>query len=154
MKQLYSLMLKDTIYKLAIDSEIRFILAFHLTKSRRAASAYILINKAKNYCELTYFITDRLPSYNEATTTVLSNIEHIALAPMSRDINNNLRKSFNKTSKASYKAKKRLNFFKKANKLIYLFIFHYNCIRAYESLNNFTPVEVASFASDSFAKNY
>ena len=32
---------------LAIDSETRFILAFHLTKSRSSDSAYTLINEAK-----------------------------------------------------------------------------------------------------------
>lgn len=75
---------------LAIDSETRFILAFHLTKSRSSDSAYTLINKAKNYGELTYFITDRLPSYNEATATLLPNAEHIPVEPMSNYINNNL----------------------------------------------------------------
>ena len=72
---------------------------------------------------------------------------------MSSDINNNLIESFNKTFKAWYKAKKGFNSFKKANNLIYLFIFHYNFIRPHGSLNNCTPAEVAGFASDSFAKN-
>ena len=138
---------------LAIDSETRFILAFHLTKSRSSDSAYTLINEAKNYGEPTYFITDRLPSYNEAAATVLPNTEHLPVAPMSSDVNNNLIESFNKTFKAWYKAKKGFNSFEKANNLIYLFIFHYNFIRPHGSLNNCTPAEVAGFASDSFAKN-
>jgi len=33
----------------AVDSETKFILAFHLTKSRTSDSAYTLINEAKNY---------------------------------------------------------------------------------------------------------
>ena len=138
---------------LAIDSETRFILAFHLTKSRSSDSAYTLINEAKNYGEPTYFITDRLPSYNEASATVLPNTKHVPVAPMSSDINNNLIESFNKTFKAWYKAKKGFNSFEKANNLIYLFIFHYNFIRPHGSLNNCTPAEVAGFASDSLAKN-
>lgn len=39
---------------LAIDSETRFILAFHLTKSWSSDSAYTLINKAKNCGKPTY----------------------------------------------------------------------------------------------------
>ena len=101
----------------------------------------------------TYFITDRLPSYNEAAATVLPNTEHLPVALMSSDVNNNLIESFNKTFKAWYKAKKGFNSFDKANNLIYLFIFHYNFIRPHGSLNNCTPAEVAGSASDSFAKN-
>ncbi|USS00673.1 IS6 family transposase [Clostridium septicum] len=138
---------------LAIDSETRFILAFHLTKSRSSDSAYILVNEAKKFGEPANFITDRLPSYNEAVATLLPNTTHIPVAPMSSDTNNNLIESFNKTFKAWYKTKKGFNSFQKANNLIYLFIFHYNFIRPHGSLNNCTPAEVAGFASDSFAKN-
>ena len=91
---------------LAIDSETRFILAFHLTKSRSSDSAYTLINEAKTCGEPTNFITDRLPSYNEAAATVLTNTKHIPVEPMSSDTNNNLIESFNKTFKAWYKTKK------------------------------------------------
>lgn len=128
---------------LAIDSETRFILAFHLTKSRSEDSAFTLINEAKKFGEPTNFITDRLPSYNQAVVKVLPNTLHIPVAPMSSDI-----ESFNKTFKAWYKAKKCFNSFKKANNLISLFIFHYNFIRPHGSLNNLTPAEVAGFASD------
>ena len=83
----------------------------------------------------------------------MPNTEHLPVAPMSSDVNNNLIESFNKTFKAWYKAKKGFNSFEKANNLIYLFIFHYNFIRPHGSLNNCTPAEVAGFASDSLAKN-
>lgn len=138
---------------LAIDSETRFVLAFHLTKSRSSDSAYTLINSAKACGEPTYFITDRLPSYNEAVATALPNTKHVPVEPMSSDTNNNLIESFNKTFKAWYKAKKGFNSFEKANNLIYLFIFHYNFIRPHGSLNNYTPAEVAGFTSDSLNKN-
>mgnify|MGYP004731875117 CR=1 FL=1 len=68
--------------RLAIDSETRFILAFHLTKSRSSDSAYRLISEAKKCGEPTYFITDRLPSYNEAAVTVLPNTKHVPVAPI------------------------------------------------------------------------
>lgn len=61
-----------------------------------------------------YLITHILPSYNEATATVLPNTKHVPIAPISSDINNNLIGSFNKTSKACYKAKKYFNSFEKA----------------------------------------
>ena len=98
---------------LVIDSETRFILAFHLTKSRSSDSAYTLINEAKTCGEPTYFITDRLPSYNEAAATVLPNTKHVPVAPMSSDTSNNLIESFNKTFKAWYKAKKGLTLLRK-----------------------------------------
>lgn len=133
---------------LAIDSETRFILAFHLTKSRSEDSAFTLVNEAKKFGEPKNFITDRLPSYNQAVAKVLSNTKHIAVKPMSSDTNNNLIESFNKTFKAWYKTKKGFNSFEKANNLISLFVFHYNFIRQHGSLNNHTPAEVAGFASD------
>ena len=61
---------------------------------------FTLINAAKNYGKPTYFIIDRLPSYNEAAATVFLNTEHVSVAPMSSYINNNLIESFNKTFKA------------------------------------------------------
>ena len=138
---------------LAIDSETRFILAFHLTKSRSEDSAFTLINEAKKFGEPSNFVTDRLPSYNQAVAKVLPNTKHIPVAPMSSDTSNNLIESFNKTFKAWYKAKKGFNSFEKANNLIYLFIFHYNFIRPHGSLSNHTPAEVAGFASDSKSKS-
>ena len=138
---------------LAIDSETRFILAFHLTKSRSEDSAFTLISEAKKFGEPSNFITDRLPSYNQAAAKVLPNTNHIPVAPMSSDTSNNLIESFNKTFKAWYKTKKGFNSFEKANNLISVFIFHYNFIRPHGSLNNHTPAEVAGFASDSKSKN-
>ena len=138
---------------LAIDSETRFILSFHLTKSRSEDSAFTLVNQAKQFGMPSNFITDRLPSYNQAVAKLLGENKHVPVAPMSSDISNNLIESFNKTFKAWYKAKKGFNSFEKANNLIYLFVFHYNFIRPHGSLNNLTPAEVAGFASNSIARN-
>lgn len=137
---------------LAIDSETRFILAFHLTKSRSEESAFTLINQAKEFGSPLNFITDRLPSYNQAAK-LLSNTKHVAVKPMSNDITNNLIESFNKTFKAWYKAKKGFNSFEKANNLISLFIFHYNFIRPHGSLNGCTPAEVAGLNTNDLNKN-
>ena len=38
--------------------------------------------KLKIVVNQTYFITDRLPSYNEAAATVLSNTKHVPVAPI------------------------------------------------------------------------
>ena len=136
---------------LAIDSETRFILAFHLTKSRSEESAFTLINQAKEFGAPLNFITDRLPSYNQAAK-LLSNTKHVAVKPMSNDITNNLIESFNKTFKAWYKAKKGFNSFEKANNLISLFIFHYNFIRPHGSLNGCTPAEVSDLNTNDLNK--
>lgn len=98
---------------LAIDSKTRFILAFYLTKSRSEDSAFTLINKAKKFGTPPNFITDRLPSYNQAIAELLLNTKHLPVAPMSDDITNNLIESFNKTFKAWYKTKKGFNSFEK-----------------------------------------
>ncbi len=116
---------------LAIDSETRFILAFHLTKSRSVESAFTLINQAAK---------------------LLTNTQHIPVKAMSNDITNNLIESFNKTFKAWYKAKKGFNSFEKANNLISLFIFHYTYIRPHRSLNKCTPAEVAGLKVDTLNK--
>ena len=133
---------------LSIDSEICFILPFHLTKSRSEDSAFTLINKAQKFGEHSNFITDRLPSYNQTVAKVLPNSKHIPVAPMSSYTSNNLIESF----KAWYKAKKGFNSFEKANNLISVFVFHYNFIRPHGSLNSHTPAEVAGFASNSKSK--
>lgn len=132
---------------LAIDSETRFVLAFHLTKSRAESSAFSLINQAKEFGEPMNFITDRLPSYNEPAK-LFKKAKHIAVKPMSSIVTNNLIESFNKTFKAWYKTKKGFNDFNKANSLIFMFIFHYNFIRVHGSLNHNTPAEVAGLKTD------
>ena len=132
---------------LAIESETRFVVAFHLIQSRDFDAAFTLMNQAKSMGKHKNFITDRLLSYHEAVKTVLNKSNHISVPPMSSDINNNLIESFNKTFKACYKAKKGFNYFEKANNLIYMFIFHYNFIRPHGSLNSSTPSEVAGFST-------
>lgn len=133
---------------LPIDSETRFVLAFHLRKSRSEDLAFTLINQAKQFGNPSHFITDRLPSYNQAVAKLLNESKHVPVAPMSSSITNNLIESFNKTFKAWYKAKKGFNSFEKANNLIFLFIFHYNFIR----LNKLTPAEVVGFQSNQLNK--
>lgn len=69
-------------------------------------AAFILMNQAKSMGEPKHFITDRLPSYNEAVKTVLNESTHIPVLHMSSDTNNNLIESFNKTFKALCKTKR------------------------------------------------
>ena len=128
---------------IAIDSETRFVLAFHLSKYRGEDSAFSLINKSKEFGEPSNLITDRWPAYNQAIKQVLPNTKHLPFKPMSSDINNNLIESFNKTFKTWYKTKKGFNSYESANNLIYMFMFHYNFIRPHGSLNNLTPAQVA-----------
>ena len=91
---------------LTIDPKTRFILAFHLAKSRSEEAAFSLINQAKEFGLPSNFITNRLPSYNQATK-LLSNTKRVPVKPIS----NNLIETF----KALYKA----------NNLVSIFIFHY-----------------------------
>ena len=133
---------------LVIDSETRFILAYHLTQCRGESSAFSVINSAKRLGTPKNVITDRLPSYNEALKVLLPNSKHIAVAPKSSGVNNNFIESFNKIFKAWYKCKKGFNSFESANKLISNFLFNYNFLRPHGSLNNLTPVNVTGFNSN------
>ncbi|SQC85632.1 ISCpe7, transposase [Clostridium perfringens] len=111
------------------------------------------MNQAKSMGKPNNFITDRLPSYNEAVKTVLNESTHIPVPPMSSDTNNNLIESFKKHLKHGIKTKKGFNSFEKANNLIYMFIFHYNFIRPHGSLNGSTPAEVAGFSTNDSNKH-
>ena len=153
------IVLYNVIYNIKIQNYITFILADILEYC-----AYLSIYKGitKNVLVLVY---DKMKSNIEDVRKKESELNkelrnRNAILNELNLLNNksekrycNLIESFNKTFKAWYKAKKGFNSFDKANNLIYLFIFHYNFIRPHGSLNNFTPAEVAGFASDSFAKN-
>lgn len=137
---------------LAIDSETRFVLAFHLSPYRDENSAHILINEASKHGFPSSLITDRWPAYSQAAATLLPNTVHIPVEPMSGDMNNNLIESFNKTFKAWYKTKKGFNSFEKANCLIFVFIYYYNFLRPHGSLNKLSPAEVAGLDTSSLSK--
>ena len=130
---------------LAIDSETRMILDFHLSPYRDATSAFSLIHS----CQVQYgtpqsmCVSDRYPAYREAFKRLLPEKIHLRVEDFADDISNNVIEAFNGQFKAWYKAKRGFESFESANTLIGLYIFFYNFIRPHLSLSNWTPAQVA-----------
>jgi transposase-like protein len=128
---------------LIVDSETRFCLGFHLTKSREESSAMSLFKSVNGLGSANALVSDRLPSYNVPVKICFPNSLHIKVKDFKDDISNNLIESFNKTFKSWYNTKQGFNSFESANNLICVFIFFYNFLRPHSSLNNLTPAQVA-----------
>ncbi len=138
---------------LVIDSESRLIISYHLSPYRDAKQAFSLFNDAKKLGSPRAIVTDRLPSYNIPIKSVFQDTLHIKVQSFKDDISNNIIESFNKTFKSWYKGLKGFNSFDSANKLISVFIFHYNFIRNHSSLRGLTPAEVSGINYSVKAKN-
>ncbi|AEB74793.1 ISCb1g3, transposase [Clostridium botulinum BKT015925] len=138
---------------LVIDSESRLIISYHLSPYRDAKQAFSLFNDAKKLGSPRAIVTDRLPSYNIPIKSVFQDTLHIKVQSFKDDISNNIIESFNKTFKSWYKGLKGFNSFDSANKLISVFIFHYNFIRNHSSLRSLTPAEVSGINYSVKAKN-
>lgn len=130
---------------LAIDSETRMILDFHLSPTRDAACAYSLIHSCQQQFgnPQSMFVSDRYPAYRRVFSHLAPNVEHLRVEDFSDDISNNVMEAFNGQFKAWYKAKRGFSSFESANTLIALYIFFYNYIRPHLSLSNWTPAQVA-----------
>lgn len=128
---------------LIVDSETRFVLGFHLTKSREECSAVSLFNSVNSLGSPSSIVSDRLPSYNMPVKLCFPKSSHIKVNSFNDDISNNLIESFNKTFKSWYNTKQGFSSFESANNLICVFIFFYNFLRPHSGLNNLTPAQVA-----------
>ena len=127
-----------------IDSETRFVLAYHLSPSREASEAFALFNYAKDkFGQPKSIVSDRLPSYTFPVKSVFSDINHIKVQKFSDDISNNLIETFFSKFKAHHKAHRGLKNFNSVNSMLNAFFFFYNFIRPHGSLNNSTPARVA-----------
>ncbi|WP_019278747.1 DDE-type integrase/transposase/recombinase, partial [Clostridium botulinum] len=138
---------------LVIDSESRLIISYHLSPYRDAKQAFSLFHDAKKLGSPRAIVTDRLPSYNVPIKSIFQDTLHIKVQSFMDDISNNIIESFNKTFKSWYKGLKGFNSFNSANKLISVFIFHYNFVRNHSSLRNLTPSEVVGISYPVKAKN-
>ncbi|MGJ0906771.1 IS6 family transposase [Clostridium botulinum] len=138
---------------LVIDSESRLIISYHLSPYRDAKQAFSLFNDAKKFGSPRAIVTDRLPSYNVPIKSTFEDTIHIKVQSFRDDISNNIIESFNKTFKSWYKGLRGFNSFDSANKLISMFIFHYNFLRPHYSLRNLSPTEVIGVTYSSKAKN-
>lgn len=74
-----------------IDSEIRFVIYYHLTQSREATEAFALFNTVeKKHGAPLSILSDRLLNYTMPVKTIFSKAQHIKVQKFSDDIINNL----------------------------------------------------------------
>lgn len=130
---------------LILDSKTRVIISFVLSRFRNSTQAYKLFFYSSILTRTSpkKIVTDKWDAYNEAIKNLHCHTLHHKYSAFSEDLNNNFIESFNKTFKAWYKTKKGFREFNSALALITSFIYHYNFLRPYTSLNNLTPTSVA-----------
>lgn len=126
-----------------VDSETRFVVAFHLSPHRNSPQAFSVLNAAKTLGKPTTIVSDRYFAYNVPVKSVFKDVKHIRVESFKDDISNNLIESFNHQFKAWYKTKQGFHSFVSANNLISMFVFFYNFVRPHSALNYLTPAQVA-----------
>ncbi len=127
-----------------IDSETRYVIDWYLTTSRESTSAYTLFSRAKEKFGSPHaLVSDRLPSYNEATKTVFNNAKHIKVESWYDDITNNVIESFFKRLKHKYRTFHGLKVKESVESILQGFFFFYNYVLPHSNLSNETPARVA-----------
>lgn len=130
---------------LAIDSETRVIIDFHLSEYRDTSAAFSLLNSCKeNFgSPKSMIVTDRYRPYVQPIKYIYGDTMHLRVEDFADDISNNIIEAFNGQFKAWHKSHRGFKSFESANLYIATYIFFYNFIRPHQSLNNMTPAQVA-----------
>ena len=126
-----------------VDSETRFIVAFHLSPYRSSPQAFSVLKGAANLGRPGAIVSDRYSPYRAPVGSVFSRSTHIRVESFSDDISNNLIECFHKQFKAWYKTKQGFSSFSTANNLISMFVFFFNFVRPHSALSGLTPAQVA-----------
>jgi transposase-like protein/DNA-directed RNA polymerase subunit RPC12/RpoP len=136
---------KDHYLWLAIDSETRLVLDFHLSPNRDSSAAHSLLsNCRKKFGQpRSAIISDRYYAYQQPASLFFPQARHVRVEDFDDVVNNNVIEAFNGQFKAWYKPKRGFNSYESANRLIATYIFFYNFIRPHSSLNGLTPAQVA-----------
>ena len=126
-----------------IDSETRFIIGFHLSKSRGSDAAFSLLSEASKAGRPKSIVSDCYAAYKLPVKTIFDDSVHIRVKSFKDDISNNLIECFHKQFKAWYKTKQGFASYSHANNLIATFIFFFNFVRPHLALGGLTPAQVA-----------
>ena len=126
-----------------VDSETRFIVAFHLSPYRDSPQAFSVLKEAASLGNPTSIVSDRYAAYKVPVKSLFSDVKHIRVESFKDDISNNLIECFNKQFKAWYKTKQGFSSFDSANNLISMFVFFFNFVRPHSALDGLTPANVA-----------
>jgi putative transposase len=129
-----------------MDADTRFILAYHLSKTRTTADALTLMKRAEvragKHPEIV--LTDKLKSYLDAIEMAWgADTKHIPSKGFRVPLNTNLIERLNGTIKDRVKVMRGMKDMDTARLLIRGWIVHYNFFRPHESLKGKTPSEKA-----------
>jgi transposase-like protein len=120
------------------------VIDWYLITSREATSAFHLFSKVKErFGSASTIVSDRLPSYNQATKVVFEGSKHLKVQFWYDETTNNLIESFFKRLKHKYRTFHGLKVKESVEAILQEFFFFYNYILPHSSLNNETPARVA-----------
>lgn len=141
---------------IAIDSETRLVLDFHLSKTRNSNAAHILLSSCRNKFgqPSSAVVSDRYDAYLLPAKLFFPEADHIRVESFEDRISNNIIEAFNNQFKAWYRPKRGFNSYDSANRLIATYIFYYNFIRPHSSLNGLAPAQVAGAKYSDKQKNF
>ena len=130
-----------------IDSKTRFLLASHLSQSRRLDDAEALMDKAWRRAGKSprIILTDKLAAYLDGISIVFNRTttKHIQSEGFTSEPNTNLIERFHGSLKERIKIMRGLKSMKTARLLLDGWLVHYNFFRPHESLKGKTPAQVA-----------
>ncbi|MFW6125615.1 MAG: DDE-type integrase/transposase/recombinase, partial [Chloroflexota bacterium] len=129
-----------------IDQRTRFLLASHMSTSRGAHDARVVMTKAAQRAQKApkVVITDKLSSYLDGIELTFGReAKHIAAKGLTASPNTNLIERFHGSLKARTKVMRGLKKRMTANLVMNGWLVHYNFFRTHEALNNRTPAEKA-----------
>ena len=134
-----------------IDTETRFLIASHLSKTRRMDDAIELFSvaKAKSKIRPRLIITDKLNIYPRAFNKVFftrykeDRVEHLTSRGFKSPVNTNLIERFHGTLKQRYKVMHDLKEPYSASVILDGFVTHYNFFLEHSHLDYMTPAIVS-----------
>lgn len=129
-----------------IDSQTRFVLATHVSKTRTITDVRRLLEKATVRVGKVpkVIITDKLKAYIDGIElTFGADTKHIPSKPFEDEDSTNLIERWHGTLKDRFKTMRGLKKPETAQIILDGFLFYYNFLRPHESLNDKTPAEVA-----------
>jgi transposase-like protein/ribosomal protein L37AE/L43A len=129
-----------------IDAKTRFLLASHLSTTRSAKDAEILLRKALERAGKPpkAIVTDKLASYIEAAESVFgADSKHVQSSPFVKIDSTNLIERFHGTLKDRTEVMRGLKSKDTANLILEGYLVYYNFMRPHISLKGKTPAEKA-----------
>ena len=137
---------KNVWYWDIIDAKTRFLLASHISKTRKAKDAQKLMERAAAKAGKTpkVVLTDGLFAYLDGIEMAFgADTKHVTGKPFDVEHNTNLIERFHGTLKARTKVMRGLKDMRTAKILTDGWLLHYNYLRPHESLGNETPAYAA-----------